>query len=97
MPALEMLYLDNSQISDESFSEFAANCSSSNPKLSAVFLENCAITDASKAALLQLVQHPSMSKLRLTGTKISRAVFEELFAAAPELSFSYGIGGGAEE
>lgn len=93
LPALELLYLDRSDLTDEAFQRMiAALCSHESCVVSAMFLEGCAISDASQEALLDLVQLSSMSKLRLTGTQVSREVFNELVKTSPEISFAHGSG-----
>lgn len=91
LPSLQMLYLDHSGIDDNSFEKLtAAFADSDECTIAALFVEGCAISDASHEALMKLTQLPSLIKLRLTGTRVSRRVFNELVEAAPDISFAHG-------
>lgn len=97
LPALEMLYLDRSEISDSAFAAFVTAAESGCQKLQGLFLEGCPISDVSQDALTKLVTLPEFTKLRLTGTQVSRAVFEKIVKASPNVSYAHGAGGMSED
>lgn len=93
MTSLQLLYLDNAQFDDQSMAALAAACGAQGAPLQSLFLEGCQVTDASREALKLLVSRPEFMKLRLTGTQVSRSVFDEIRASAPDVSYSHGNGG----
>lgn len=93
LPTLELLYLDRAELNDAAFGELTSALKGNEDcRVSAIFLEGCDITDESREALLELVQLPALGKLRLTGTQVSRDVFNELVKAVPEISYAHGSG-----
>lgn len=96
MASLELLYLDNADFDDQAIEQLAKSCDRKSVTLHSVFLEGCNITDASDRALRLLLTQPGFMKLRLTGTKVSRRVFDELRKVSPEVSFSHGTGSEGE-
>lgn len=97
LSALEFLYLDRSSITDESFTAFVNAAESNCKKLQAVFLEGCSIGDTSQEALTKLVSLPKFTKLRLTGTQVSRSVFDEIVQSSPDVSYAHGSGAMSED
>ena len=93
LSALELLYLDDAEFSDAAFAAFASRCRETGSLVSAVFLENCQLTDASHDALLEFVKLPSLTKLRLTGTSLTREVFNEIAGSTGEVSFAFAARG----
>lgn len=97
MSTLELLYLDHSALTDPALATYVDATDASSSSISSVFLEGCAITDESKKSLIKLVSLPEFTKLRLTGTKVSREVFDEIRAMFPDISYAHGVGGMSED
>lgn len=97
LPGLELLYLDYSEIQDVHLKEFIKAAIANESKLSALFLEGCEITDASVGSLQALVQMPQFSKLRLTGTQVSRTAFEQIVNTSPDVSYAHGTSSIADD
>lgn len=92
LAGLEMIYLDRAELNDAAFTQLVnALRENENCAVAAIFLEGCRISDESRDSLLELVRLPTLGKLRLTDTQVSRDVFNELVKAAPEISFAHGI------